>query len=807
IVGLKIMSKKTKQQQQVTKPVKIKEPEYKFSKQAKYSVFGIIIILSFILYGNTLNHKYALDDKMAVYQNRFVLKGSEGIGDLLRTDFFHGFFGKNTNNVEGGRYRPLSLVSYAIEYEIFMTSPFKDLEYKQLKLKIDGPAQVSGKDNSNSNLEELHKQLNKSLLLDIEKDRIHRQQALLNLYPVITEKEKQTILNNLKVSYGDIQNVMFFSHFMNILLYAIAGILLFIFLARLCIKIPYKKWYLSVPFLTAILFIVHPLHTEVVANIKGRDEIMSLLFSLLAGISIFKYIESKKPIWLAAIFVSFMAAMFSKENAVLFLALFPVAIYLFSKHNLPKVIIALIPMIIVFGIYMLVRESVISAGDLAETKKDLMNYSFVEMTIIQKAATIFFTLILYLKLLVVPHPLTWDYYPYHIEIMDFSNPWVLLSVIINIAIFGLAAFFLAKIFFRYLLEIPNALKFNASNIPDNRLIGSFKAVLVFSLLVYVLNLLPVSNIFLPVGAFMNERFVFVGLLGFCFILTYLVLIVLPKKIKNTKTYYPGVMAFLLIIIALYSIKTINRNNAWKDSFTLFTTDIHTSPNSAKGNSSVGGEYLEKAEFTTDSLKKAEYIKLSLPYFYKAIEIHEEFTEPLIRLGKAYYDLELNYDSLFHYFGEVLRYDPANKDVHGNMLGMFANFTDEDFKKIVFDKVTLAKLGHEKNAILQKHRMFYNQGIIFGKFRNDSKMALQFFEKALKFIPNDFMTLRAIGLTHGISGNFAESVKAFEEALKQKEDATVYINLSVSYYNLGNTERADFCRQKAIQLNPALQPKQ
>jgi protein O-mannosyl-transferase len=348
----------------------------------------------------------------------------------------------------------------------------------------------------------------------------------------------------------------------------------------------------------------------------------------------------------------------------------------------------------------------------------------------------------------------------------------------------------------FTIKIPGIFNSALINIEDDRKIGTFKAVMAFSALVYVLNLLPVSNIFLPVGAFMNERFVFVGLLGFCFIVAYLLVIVLPQKVKNKKLINNGILGLLILVLALYSIKTIDRNNAWKDSFTLFTTDIHISQNSAKGNSSVGGEYLEKAEFTTDSLKKREYIKLALPYFYKAVEIHEEFTEPLIRLGKAYYDLELNYDSLFHYFGEVLRYDPANTDVHGNMQGMFGNFADEEFKKIDINQ----------NVSLQKHKMFYNQGIVFAKFRNENKTALRFFEKALQFLPGDFQTYRAIGMVHGMAGNFEESVKAFEEALKQKEDATVYLNLSVSYYNLGDLEKAEFCRQKAFQLNPALQPK-
>ncbi|MBK8624867.1 MAG: hypothetical protein IPN86_04695 [Saprospiraceae bacterium] len=34
--------------------------------------------------------------------------------------------------------------------------------------------------------------------------------------------------------------------------------------------------------MAAIIFMSHPMHTEAVANIKGRDEIMSMLFSVAA---------------------------------------------------------------------------------------------------------------------------------------------------------------------------------------------------------------------------------------------------------------------------------------------------------------------------------------------------------------------------------------------------------------------------------------------------------------------------------------------------------------------------------------------
>ncbi len=90
----------------------------------KRNVYFLLLIISFILYGNTLQHQYALDDAIVITENDFVKQGVSGIPDILTTDVFTGFFGVKKNLVEGGRYRPLSLVSFAIEYELFGEEPF-----------------------------------------------------------------------------------------------------------------------------------------------------------------------------------------------------------------------------------------------------------------------------------------------------------------------------------------------------------------------------------------------------------------------------------------------------------------------------------------------------------------------------------------------------------------------------------------------------------------------------------------------------------------------------------------------------------
>ena len=67
-------------------------------------------------------------------------------------------------------------------------------------------------------------------------------------------------------------------HLINILLYGLTGWLLFIVLLNL-----FGRDKIAFVFFATILFIAHPIHTEVVNNIKGRDGIVVFLFLLGSG--------------------------------------------------------------------------------------------------------------------------------------------------------------------------------------------------------------------------------------------------------------------------------------------------------------------------------------------------------------------------------------------------------------------------------------------------------------------------------------------------------------------------------------------
>ena len=97
----------------------IQGPFQKDSFLRKYGLASVILVmLSFSLYYACLPFGYVLDDQMVITDNTYTKKGFGGIYEILTTESFEGYFGEKKELVQGNRYRPLSIVSFAIEYGI-----------------------------------------------------------------------------------------------------------------------------------------------------------------------------------------------------------------------------------------------------------------------------------------------------------------------------------------------------------------------------------------------------------------------------------------------------------------------------------------------------------------------------------------------------------------------------------------------------------------------------------------------------------------------------------------------------------------
>lgn len=84
----------------------------------------LFVLLSLGLYWQSVGFGYVLDDTIVLDENKFVAKGFSGIWDILSKESFTGYFGEQKNLVAGARYRPLSIVSFAIEQQILGKNPW-----------------------------------------------------------------------------------------------------------------------------------------------------------------------------------------------------------------------------------------------------------------------------------------------------------------------------------------------------------------------------------------------------------------------------------------------------------------------------------------------------------------------------------------------------------------------------------------------------------------------------------------------------------------------------------------------------------
>jgi len=723
----------------------------------------IIILLTVLLYANTLFHDYTLDDTLVITENEYTISGLKGLNDIFAENFFSGLFDrKNTNLVAGGRYRPLSMATFAIEWQIVMGTAFDGIEQERFE-------QVMNKD-ADPDFILPSQSLLKNLTVTIhEKNRYLRNQKqdqLLNQNHVLSKEEKNTIRGNLERMHSRRGILLFISHFFNMLLYGITALLLFIVLEKLLKKYNHSKWFLSVPFVATLLFLFHPLHTEVVANIKGRDEILSLLGSLLAFNFVMDYIQRKNLFYLILIFFSFLIGIFSKEIAIVFLAIIPLSIYYFADYK-PKLKIAFIsavPMILASVIYLWVRHVVLD-GLTSQPDTELMNNSFLGMNIPERYATIFYTLLLYLKLLLFPHPLTFDYYPYHISVMNWSDVWPVISVVLYVSL-GIVAIQGIK----------------------------RKSVISYGILFYFIALSPVSNVLFPIGVFMNERFLYVASIGFVIVISFLLTKKLPAFIPKTdNTKYA-----IVILLLLFTIKTISRNNVWKDDLTLFTHDVKISKNSAKSNTSAGGKLMEEAIKPGNEKIRGQYLQQSVQYLKKAISIHPSYREALLLLGNAQWELYHSLDSAYKYYEPILKLNPDFNLVYTNIFNTNVNRVFEDKSKADQNIIILKSL--EKYSP-NNYYINYYLGRIYGRFKNDLQASKQYFEKALAVDSSHIEIYKDLGVVYGMMGAFEQSAKVLEKAnIIDPADPVLNVNIAMTYLQIGNKEMARSAMDKALQMN-------
>lgn len=168
---------------------------------------------------------------------------------------------------------------------------------------------------------------------------------------------RPTVITMFAIEYAIFGIAPHINHTINVILYALLVFCLFLLFKKLLNEYSYKE-----PFalICSILFLAHPVHTEVVNNIKCRDELLALLFTLLAAIQVIKFYELKQIKYLLFSGCFMLLGLYSKLTSAIFVVLIPLMLFFFFKMDRKKIIYTLIGLVICYFIYSVTKRALIN---------------------------------------------------------------------------------------------------------------------------------------------------------------------------------------------------------------------------------------------------------------------------------------------------------------------------------------------------------------------------------------------------------------------------------------------------------------
>lgn len=418
----------------------------------------------------------------------------------------------------------------------------------------------------------------------------------------------------------------FYHHLQGIFIHLVTTLMVYVVVEKLIklIEADYtdsvKKW---LPFITALIFGVHPVHVEAITFITSSTDMIGVTFLLASFYFYLKQEEFGRRLtgnfWLALIF-AFLA--YVSNEVTLILPLFLILYDLCFKHDFKVPVKFYAPFFVLAGGLVLTRYFVLNIG--SYTGGYFAGSFITNMLLMPKVIVIYLQLLFWPVNLNVNHEILdgnlalrfVDFDPQLAEKVMISNPQVYLSTILVVLI-SVLGFIVWK-------KWP---------------------IITFLIGWFFIAIIPVANI-IPINILLAERYIYLASLAFCLGLALFFSKILgvqllsnpldrngietgQKARSRSRFVQLGVIVSLILIIIFYSTVTILRNLDWKDEKSLWLKTVQQVPGSVIANNDLGVAYL--------GLNENE---LALKHLEKALEItHVYFGKMSISSAKAYLRLD------------------------------------------------------------------------------------------------------------------------------------------------------------------------
>jgi tetratricopeptide (TPR) repeat protein len=447
---------------------------------------------------------------------------------------------------------------------------------------------------------------------------------------------------------------------MNIAVFRATNILLHLFtaglafyLTHLIVNLPhlrekYGKAPVFVALAMAVLFMLHPLQTSAVNYITQRMAIMAALFSFAGFIFYTKGVVStanRAVFWYVLSALSFLLAIFSKENAVMVLFMLPIYDFFFLSSfqwrefrrrfiTLSVLMLSLAAVVAYMGGAEFMRKILAVLANphqpmerYAWGAKDLnwtpLEYLLTELRVVSR----------YILLTLIPVP--------SFMAFDYSNAYPVSRGLFQPATTAAALFFLLSLLYvslRFMKKVP---------------------LVSFGILWYLVTVSLESFLALGLDPYFEHRNYLPGF-GLFLALASLFLYLDASRLRIKKEVIMGGIAAVLFVF------TLARNGVWTTEERLWKDAIEKSPNNLRALISLSSiairerrfgeaeEYLKRADAAAPTMHFKADILLNQASVYRQTNRRKEALAILKGLDTEDAFLERNMRSLVHYFiGEVL----------------------------------------------------------------------------------------------------------------------------------------------------------
>jgi tetratricopeptide (TPR) repeat protein len=581
---------------------------------------------------------------------------------------------------------------------------------------------------------------------------------------------------------------VYYYHFVNVIIHLINACLvwwltLLIFSSPIMKDQPIARNKKVLAFLTALLFVSHPLATQAVTYIVQRMASMVAMFYLL---SLALYVKarlsnkgniSKTLFYIGSLF-SAVFAMLTKENAFTL----PFAIMLieffflrtkklsinFRDYRVILLVIAILgiiifkPLIFSFSIFKLISPMVGHAYTVTP-----LNYLFTQFSVIVK----------YIQLLFLPINQKLEY--------DFPISSTFFEIRTLLSFVALSSLIILAIFFSKRYRIIS-----------------------FGIFWFLLTL-SIESSFIPLNDLIFEHRTYLPSFGFFLILTSGIFLLLWNKHKYL------VFSILVIIIGSNSYLTYERNKIWKNELTLWNDNVAKTPNLPIALVNRGSAYNNVGQWDMAIADYSTAIKINpkniLPYinrgvvfynikemdkaitdFSKAIEIDPQYTAAYYNLGNTYKSLGKWENALTDY-SKAIECDPENSAVYSNRGIVYYNIREMD--KAITDFSKAIEIDPKNSTA------YSNRGIVYYNIKQIDK-AITDFSKAIEIDLKYLDAYSNRGLVYVNIGQWDKAIVDYSKAIEiNPKYFMAYFYCGIAYMNLGQWDKSIANYTKAIEIHP------